>query len=369
MQFSYNSDYPGLTAANASVPSSYSNNISRDPEQFPAAEPIPCARITTRVFHPTRNQVATVQDVLVRTMNCAIGKNTTGNASTNKGNNNEMFGGDDSLSSFMSSSSSSEGSMNLDDSFDNGPRLPMVQNEKDEIKHAYWIQRTIREAIYGRVLFAVILKRRPRSLAMVDGAEWEVTQDHCAVKEMSWQHIRRERDRLAEDPIKEVSSMQYLSRWWKQYQHNQLQQQQQFQQAQFGGAQTLIQSLPQTPPDLDNHHADVTKSFSAMRDTNIMMPLDLLSDERNLYSIMPYCDGGELFERLDLNERFSEDEARYWMDQVLNVSCLKFLRSTSLPNQEFFSNFMQQFFCFICCGSCISRVWKIYKKWEYVIGI
>jgi serine/threonine protein kinase len=50
------------------------------------------------------------------------------------------------------------------------------------------------------------------------------------------------------------------------------------------------------------------------------MPLDLLSDERNLYSIMPYCDGGELFERLDLNERFSENEARYWMDQILNVS-------------------------------------------------
>lgn len=64
----------------------------------------------------------------------------------------------------------------------------------------------------------------------------------------------------------------------------------------------------------------VAESFQAMRESNIMMPLDLLSDERNLYSIMPYCDGGELFERLDLNERFAEEEARYWMDQVLNVS-------------------------------------------------
>lgn len=64
----------------------------------------------------------------------------------------------------------------------------------------------------------------------------------------------------------------------------------------------------------------VAELFQAMRESNIMMPLDLLTDERNLYSIMPYCDGGELFERLDLNERFSEDEARYWMDQVLNVS-------------------------------------------------
>jgi len=55
-------------------------------------------------------------------------------------------------------------------------------------------------------------------------------------------------------------------------------------------------------------------------ETHVMMPLDLLSDDRNLYSIMPYCDGGELFERLDMNERFSEQEARYWMHQVLTVS-------------------------------------------------
>jgi hypothetical protein len=314
MQFSYNSDYPGLTAANSSA-SAYSQSqmISRDPQDFPPAEPIPCARITTRVFYPSKNQVATVQNVLIRTMNCAI---APGSRSNN--NNTVKISDDESLSSFMSSSSSSssdDGSMNIDGDSDNdypnASRLPRAQNDADEIKHAYWIQRTIREAIYGRVLFAVVLKRRPRSLVLIDGAEWEVTPDHCAVKEMSWQHIRRERDRLAEDPIKEVSSMQYLSRWWGQLQQNQ-------QQQQMNLGQPVLSPLQ--PREVDNRHADVTQSFSAMRDTNIMMPLDLLSDERNLYSIMPYCDGGELFERLDLNERFSENEARYWMDQVLNVS-------------------------------------------------
>ena len=89
--------------------------------------------------------------------------------------------------------------------------------------------------------------------------------------------------------------MQYLQKWFQSTrQHN------------------LSQSATAESP--------VAQSFRAMRESNIMMPLDLLSDERNLYSIMPYCDGGELFERLDLNERFSEEEARYWMDQVLNVS-------------------------------------------------
>jgi hypothetical protein len=325
MQFQYNSDYPGLSSAASSSTSadsasrpSATQTIGQNPQEFPPAEPIPCARITTRVFHPTRNQVATVQNVLIRTMNSVPVVAARDGNNINGGKNKNDDG--DSLSSNMSSSSSSsssdDDSMILDDDADgagiNGrpslsSRLPQQfqnQSDADEIKHAYWIQRTIREAIYGRVLFAVILKRRPRSLVLKDGAEWEVTPDHCAVKEMSWQHIRRDRDRLAEDPIKEVSSMQYLNRCWREERQQQQQQQQQQQRENI----------------ISNDHADVTQSFSAMRDTNIMMPLDLLSDERNLYSIMPYCDGGELFERLDLNERFSENEARYWMDQILNVS-------------------------------------------------
>eukprot|EP00535_Pseudo-nitzschia_heimii_P005381 CAMPEP_0197181404 /NCGR_PEP_ID=MMETSP1423-20130617/5705_1 /TAXON_ID=476441 /ORGANISM="Pseudo-nitzschia heimii, Strain UNC1101" /LENGTH=442 /DNA_ID=CAMNT_0042631647 /DNA_START=624 /DNA_END=1952 /DNA_ORIENTATION=- len=239
-------------------------------------------------------------------MNCAIASGSRVNNDAGKNFD------DDSSSSIMSSSSSSyDGSMNLDDDGDeysngNGTfsRSQRVQNNANEIKYAYWIQRTIRDAIYGRVLFAVILKRRPRSLVLIDGAEWEVTTDHCAVKEMSWQHIRREQDHLAEDPIKEVSSMQYLNRWWRQLRGSNNQQQ--------------YQQLHNQQQLQHDNHADITESFFAMRNTNIMMPLDLLSDEHNLYSIMPYCDGGELFERLDLNERFSENEARYWMDQVLN---------------------------------------------------
>jgi serine/threonine protein kinase len=246
------------------------------------------------------------------------------------GNNNDTTNNDDnSFSSGMSSSDSSsdDDSMNVDDTNNNNPVSSDDDvNDPNEIKNAYWIQRTIREAIYGRVFFAVVLKRRPKSLSSIDGADWEVTTDHCAVKEMSWQHIRRERDRLAEDPIKEVSAMQYIKSW---YDQQKLQQQQAAAVAATAaaavaaGGQLSIQQQQheQLLIQIQNSNdADVTRSFIAMRETNIMMPLDLLSDERNLYSIMPYCDGGELFERLDLNERFSEEEARYWMEQVLNVS-------------------------------------------------
>ena len=246
--------------------------------EFPPAQPIPCARITTRVYHPSRNQVATVENVLVRTMMRPPERKDTGGASS--------ISSDD----FSSSASDSDDSMNLEDN------LPIAPSGIDFVENAYWVQRTIREAIYGRVLFGVVLKRRSRAEQAADGAEWEVTTHQCAVKEMSWQHIRRERDRLAEDPIKEVGAMQFIRKWFEE----------------------TKQKLGVLRPMSDT---GVAESFQAMRETNIMMPLDLLSDERNLYSIMPYCDGGELFERLDMNERFSEGEARYWMDQVLNVSC------------------------------------------------
>jgi hypothetical protein len=285
MQFHYNSDYPATGSDGAEIPAEVN-----DPTEFPRAQPISCARITTRIFHPSRNQVATVQNVLVRTVMRPVVKRT---------------GSTSSMSSDGGMSSSSDESMAVDQPQDaSSPgaaataaaTTTIEDNGHNMDDRAYWIQRTVREAIYGRVLLAVVLRRRSvQSDAPNDNAEWEVTTEHCAVKEMSWQHIRRERDRLAEDPIKEVSAMQYLKQW-------------------HTTVNAKASKAQGEPVD------GVAASFKAILETNIMMPLDLLSDDRNLYSVMPYCDGGELFERLDLNERFSEEEARYWMHQVLNVS-------------------------------------------------
>jgi len=305
MQFSFNSDYPGVAPDGSPY-----ETPSKLPMDFPPAQPLPCAKITTRVFHPKRNQVATVQNVLIRTDAAAAA------AAANGSGDNVSWSSDDN----SSSSSTSDASMADAGGGGGGPAataaggmvvdgvpqpLAAAPNSTtsavDSEVRAYWIQRTVREAIYGRVVIAVVLRRRTPSGAANDNAEWEVTDNHCAVKEMSWQHIRKERDRLAEDPIKEVSAMQYLKRW---HSLNRQQQQQQAQQ--------------QIRPDGGVLSEGVTESIRAVLETNIMMPLDLLSDDRHLYSVMPYCDGGELFERLDLNERFTEPEARYWMYQVLN---------------------------------------------------
>lgn len=293
MQFQFNSDYPGLTAESVALGIDVSANASAlasDPKEFPPAQPIPCARITTRIYHPSRNEVSTVQNVLVRTMMRppTQQQQPTGASGKNPDDNSSMSSDDFSVSSSSSDMEMADG---------NAPAYPSGQQQgqggggEEDQDRAYWIQRTLREAIYGRVLFATVLRRRYTQQQYPPGhninADWEVTSEFCAVKEMSRQLIRKERDRLAEDPIKEVSAMQYLKQWH------------------------------------ESRHASSPSKMSskqAIMETHVMMPLDLLSDDRNLYSIMPYCDGGELFERLDLNERFSEDEARYWMHQVLTVS-------------------------------------------------
>lgn len=272
MQFQYNSDFPGHDPVNPPI-----QVDARPPESFPPAQPIPCARITTRIYHPQHQQVATVPNVLIR-MNGGGGRKKKKKKKQAMDKDDDNNSDSDSSSFFSSTSEEEEDDDEMNDT--------TTTTTTDTVNTAYWIQRTIREAIYGRVLLATVLRRVQDGTA---AAEWHVTSQLCAVKELSWRHIRKEQNRLAEDPIKEVAAMQYL------------------------------QQRRRQKHESNNNDDPISQSFNDMMTTNIMMPLDLLTDESHLYSIMPYCNGGELFERLDSKERFSEPEARYWMQQVLNV--------------------------------------------------
>jgi len=213
-----------------------------DPDEFPRFQPDQCIRITARVYNPLDNSTTTVNNVLVKTtapVSCINGS--------------------------LSLSSSDDCSNN------EGMTEWRGQNDAGE-ERAYWLQRTIRQAIYGKVRQGIVLNRRSLNGEVI----WEITNKLCAVKEMSWNYIERHRGSLAEDPIKEVSAMQYLK------------------------------------------ENDASRSAeSIMSSEHVIMPLDLLSDERYLYSVMPYCDGGELFDRLEQHEKFTEPEARYWFRQIL----------------------------------------------------
>ena len=58
---------------------------------------------------------------------------------------------------------------------------------------------------------------------------------------------------------------------------------------------------------------------------HVLGTLDVLSDERHVYLITPYCDGGDLLSVLESRGRLEESVARYIFKQLLSVSALLLL--------------------------------------------
>lgn len=105
---------------------------------------------------------------------------------------------------------------------------------------------------------------------------WIATNEEVAIKLVSWKDIRGSRNRLSEDFVKEIAALQHLSDWQ-------------------------------------------TSEGKTMRDSHVLTANVVMTDESNLYSVMQYCRGGDLFQRVAACERFTEDEARFWFRQVLKV--------------------------------------------------
>ena len=157
--------------------------------------------------------------------------------------------------------------------------------------------------------------------------EWIATSNSVAIKEMNWEKIREQRETLAEDPIKEVAAMQYLERWWvndkkrneeeRKRLHIRNQREEDISRLLYGGQQRPHEDVSTLPTTSSSSLQGIENESE---DSHIMMPLDLLSDDINLYSITPYCTGGRLLDQIENKSRFSEPEARYWMRQILTVS-------------------------------------------------
>uniref|UniRef100_A0A7S1Z2E1 Protein kinase domain-containing protein n=1 Tax=Ditylum brightwellii TaxID=49249 RepID=A0A7S1Z2E1_9STRA len=150
---------------------------------------------------------------------------------------------------------------------------------------AYWPRRRLQDAIYGSV-WACLVLRRHYGVAADDAARaagvepgnpaaptvWEVTGEHVAIKMVEWANVHRMRGRLLEDPVKEIAAMQLIG----------------------AGSPHVLGST------------------------------EVLQDDDFLYSIMPYCAGGDLFgvvvnyaEENDGEGGMPEPVARYWFRQVI----------------------------------------------------
>jgi len=152
--------------------------------------------------------------------------------------------------------------------------------KKPQKKHeiAYLIKEDICEAIYGRVFRGTVLRRSNETDV------WTETTEECAIKEMAWDSIRNGRGELcSENPQDEIATMQHLMRFYA-----------------------------------DDVGGEQVTATTAMHYTRIIMPLDFLYDHQNLYTITPYCSGGELLDELHMNMRFTEDRSREILRSVLD---------------------------------------------------
>jgi serine/threonine protein kinase len=109
---------------------------------------------------------------------------------------------------------------------------------------------------------------------------WIETGETVAIKEISFQCIRANRNRLSEDFYKEAAALHYISN-----------------------------SLRDRP----------------IEETHVLTADTVMCTNTHLYFVMPYCDGGDLFDRVAYAERtrLTENEARYYFEQILIVSLVQ----------------------------------------------
>lgn len=165
--------------------------------------------------------------------------------------------------------------------------------------NAYWMKERIMEAIFGEVRYGIILKPRRRSRSGQNQgmenedyindhlAQWEITNESCAIKQIDRERIKVQQGQMTENPIEEIRAMQFVSRY-------------------LLSRQAMV--------DGESDTEAITRTAC---ENNVLLPLCALTDHRYYYSVMPLCNGGDFFDYLCERGRLTENEARYWMRQIL----------------------------------------------------
>lgn len=150
--------------------------------------------------------------------------------------------------------------------------LKNVLRRQGDSDTAYLVKKKLAKSSYGWVKLGVVLRRTSKGQAL--GAHWQSTGDFVAIKCSSWDKIQTMRGRHLVDPIKEISVLRLIG----------------------------------NNDSSDNH---------------VMGCMEVLQNDECLYTVMPYCAGGELFGKLDisgLQQYPDEEQPRLYFGQMLKVS-------------------------------------------------
>ena len=335
MQFDSNSDFPGWSHA------------ARPPAEFSGAKLTSCARITTRVLcqcgraslsnYGLTDPMDDIQPVLVGGRNYVL-RIARGVLVRTSDDKMPTMGGQVADRATVWSDSDDSDNVEEDDNAKETSDCKLKEEKKGYepngnttagvAERAYWVRQILCAAIYGNVSYGIVLQKlnppiqvmHPRTQQWVT-VEWEETSMAAAVKVMLWKHIRLNKDKLSEDPIKEVATLQYLK--------NRNEDMVGLGLHAYNVCDTMYNSaMPGAPP---GSFVMYQNSQDAL-EPHVVMALDLFSDEQFLYSMTPYCAGGELFDVLERKRRFCEPEARFWMRQLLHG--VKYLKDAGITHRD-----------------------------------
>eukprot|EP00600_Ochromonadales_sp_CCMP1393_P005713 CAMPEP_0174974818 /NCGR_PEP_ID=MMETSP0004_2-20121128/12076_1 /TAXON_ID=420556 /ORGANISM="Ochromonas sp., Strain CCMP1393" /LENGTH=360 /DNA_ID=CAMNT_0016225555 /DNA_START=221 /DNA_END=1303 /DNA_ORIENTATION=- len=136
----------------------------------------------------------------------------------------------------------------------------------------YEIGTTLKKAIFGQVVHALLLAPNnppatdPTQLESATEPTFRRTDQQRAIKIYSKRTLRELQGRTAENPLVEITALQFIG---------------------------------------DQH-------------PNIMGQIECCTDDDNIYSIMRFCPGGELFDYIDTHGPMEDDQARAMFGQLLN---------------------------------------------------
>ena len=154
---------------------------------------------------------------------------------------------------------------------------------------AYLKKKRLCRSTYGSIRVCVVLKRRNESKGVLGvSAKWESTNELVVVKASLWDKVHSARGRNLEDPLKEAAALQFVGDYHK----------------------------------------------------HINGCIEILQDRENLYAVMPYCAGGDLYTKVlrsskdssDVPSRINEMQARMWFRQLL--SCLTHLEKKGMCHRD-----------------------------------
>jgi serine/threonine protein kinase len=125
----------------------------------------------------------------------------------------------------------------------------------------YEVGGLLKKAIFGQVVRAVVLAPDAK-----EGNVWVRSDQHRAIKIYSKALVRQMRGSTVENPLMEIPALQFIG---------------------------------------DDH-------------PNIMGQIECCTDDDNIYSVMRYCPGGELFDRIEIEGCLDNDTAKVMFRQLLS---------------------------------------------------